>query len=112
MNLQSDQPYCRYGCCEINLPHNLPFVNFTSGGSFPLPNYDKMLCGFSTIMDPSTFTMVGNETYLFWGYVRLPYYGLRLNWGIGLENCSTPKATDNYSCSSKAQCLDSPSGYG
>ncbi|GLJ24427.1 hypothetical protein SUGI_0466430 [Cryptomeria japonica] len=113
MNLQSDQPYCRYGCCEINLPDNLPFVNFTGGGVFQLPHGDGSLsCGFSTIMDPSTFTIVDNETYLFSRDGRLPYYGLRLNWGIGLENCSTSKATGDYSCSSKAQCLDSSSGKG
>ncbi|GLJ24426.1 hypothetical protein SUGI_0466420 [Cryptomeria japonica] len=113
MNLQSDQPYCRYGCCEINLPDNSPFVNFTGGGVFQLPHGDgSMSCGFSTIMDPSTFTIVDNKTFLFWGNGKLPYYGLRLNWGIGLENCSTAKAAGDYSCSSKAQCLDSPSGKG
>ncbi|XP_059076378.1 wall-associated receptor kinase 3-like [Cryptomeria japonica] len=117
MNLQSDQPCCRYGCCEINLPDNLPFVNFTGGGSFPLPNQNERrgsACGFSTIMEPSTFTIVDNKTYLFSVDVNgsLPYYGLRLNSGIGLENCSTAKATVNYSCSSNAECLDSPSGKG
>ncbi|GLJ24419.1 hypothetical protein SUGI_0466310 [Cryptomeria japonica] len=113
MNLQSDQPYCRYGCCEINLPDNLPFVNFTGGGLFRLPNYDgERFCGFSTIMDPSTFTIVDNETNLFWRRGKKPYYGIRLNWGVGEKDCAMAKETTDYSCASNAGCLDSPSGKG
>ncbi|XP_057855883.2 wall-associated receptor kinase 17-like [Cryptomeria japonica] len=29
---QNDRPYCRYGCCEINLPNNQQSINFTGGG--------------------------------------------------------------------------------
>ncbi|GLJ24422.1 hypothetical protein SUGI_0466360 [Cryptomeria japonica] len=113
MNLQSDQPYCRYGCCELNLPDNLPFVNFTGGGLFRLPNYDGgRFCGFSNIMDPSTFTIVDNETNLFWRRGKQPYYGIRLNWGFGEKDCAMAKETTDYSCASNAECLDSPSGKG
>ncbi|GLJ24430.1 hypothetical protein SUGI_0466500 [Cryptomeria japonica] len=110
---QSDQPYCRHGCCEINVPDNWSFINFTGGGGvFNLTDYNESVCGFSTIMDPSTFTIVDNKTNLFWGKGRKAYYGLRLNWGIGSQSCSTVKPTANYSCSIKAECIESPSGDG
>ncbi|GLJ23921.1 hypothetical protein SUGI_0454540 [Cryptomeria japonica] len=109
---QSDKPYCRYGCCEINLPNNWPWINYTVGGEFQSSSDTISRCGLSTIMDPSTFTIVDNKTNLFRGKGRKAYYGLILNWGIGLENCSEVKATGNYSCSSNAECLDSPSGTG
>ncbi|XP_057816850.2 wall-associated receptor kinase 3-like [Cryptomeria japonica] len=112
MNRQSDQPYCRYGCCEINLPDNLPFVNFTGGGLFQLPNDNTTKCGFSTIMDPSTFTMVDNKTNPFWRRGNKAYYGIRLNWGIGEQDCAMAKDTTDYSCVPNAECLDSPSGKG
>ncbi|GLJ24105.1 hypothetical protein SUGI_0459770 [Cryptomeria japonica] len=113
---QSDPQYCRYGCCEITLPDNYMWLNFTGGGVFGLRNsttnkYDRK-CGFSTIMEPSTFRVVDNETNLFWGEGFKAYYGLRLSWGISLQNCSMAKATTNYSCSSNAECFDSPSGVG
>ncbi|GLJ24437.1 hypothetical protein SUGI_0466640 [Cryptomeria japonica] len=120
INIKSYRPYCRYGCCEINIPDNLPSINFTGGGLFHLPNETTFElrnesvseCGFSTIMDPSTFTIVDNGTNLFWGDGIKASYGLNLNWGIGLQNCSTAKATPNYSCSMHAECNDSPSGKG
>ncbi|XP_057858816.1 wall-associated receptor kinase 2 [Cryptomeria japonica] len=113
---QNDRPYCRYGCCEINLPNNRQSINFTGGGLFPLldsaTNKSYNACGFSTIFDPSTFKILGNKSNRFFGKGRHGSYGLRLNWGIGLENCSMAKETANYSCSSKAECIDSPSGKG
>ncbi|GLJ24108.1 hypothetical protein SUGI_0459860 [Cryptomeria japonica] len=113
---QTDPPYCRYGCCEITLPDNWAWLNFTGGGVFDLfdstTNKFDRKCGFSTIFDPSTFKIGDNKTNLFWGGGRKAYYGLRLNWGIGLQNCSTAKSTANYSCSSNAECIDSPSGMG
>ncbi|GLJ24113.1 hypothetical protein SUGI_0459930 [Cryptomeria japonica] len=107
---QTNPPYCRYGCCEITLPDNWEWLNFTGGGLFDFD--DNYKCGFSTILDPSTFTVVDNKTNLFWDEGMKAYYGLRLNWGIGLQNCSMARNTANYSCSSKAECLDSPSGMG
>ncbi|GLJ42935.1 hypothetical protein SUGI_0890880 [Cryptomeria japonica] len=76
---QTDPPYCRYGCCEITLPDNWKWTNFTGGGTFGLlntitQNYDNQ-CGFSTILDPSTFNVVNNNTKLFWGDGKRPYYG-------------------------------------
>ncbi|GLJ24319.1 hypothetical protein SUGI_0464000 [Cryptomeria japonica] len=113
---QNDPPNCRYGCCEITLPDNWQWVNFTGGGMFGLRNDTTNIfddkCGFSTVLEPSTFTQVDNETNLFWGQGRKAYYGLRLNWGISLQNCSMATATANYSCSFNAECLDSPSGQG
>ncbi|GLJ24103.1 hypothetical protein SUGI_0459620 [Cryptomeria japonica] len=103
-----DAPYCRYGCCEITLPDNHWRIKFTGGG---VDNFNQF-CSFSTIMDPSTFTVVGNITDLFQTQSTKPYYGLRLNWGIGSHNCSTAKGTADYSCSSNAECIDSPSGGG
>ncbi|GLJ24354.1 hypothetical protein SUGI_0464910 [Cryptomeria japonica] len=108
---QTDPPYCRYGCCEITLPDNWAWLNFTGGSLFSLLN--TTTCGLSTILEPSTFTIVDNNTNLFWGDGLKAYHGLRLNWGISLQNCSMAKATANYSCaSSNAECIDSPSGQG
>ncbi|GLJ24130.1 hypothetical protein SUGI_0460310 [Cryptomeria japonica] len=45
-------------------------------------------------------------------YCGKAYYGLRVNWGIGLENCSAARPTANYSCSINAGCIDSPSEMG
>ncbi|GLJ24087.1 hypothetical protein SUGI_0459370 [Cryptomeria japonica] len=107
---QVDPPYCRYGCREITLRDNWKWFNFTGGGSFSLNGSDE--CGFSTILDPSTFKVVDNKTNVFWGEDRKPEYGLNLNWGINLQNCSMAKATVNYSCSANVECIDSPSGKG
>ncbi|GLJ24436.1 hypothetical protein SUGI_0466610 [Cryptomeria japonica] len=109
MNLQNDKPYCDDGCCEINLPDNFQFINFTGGGVSLLTNESGVAvysCGVSTIMDPSTFTILNTTNS------SISSYGLRLNWGIGLHNCSRAKAKADYSCSSNAQCVDSPSGKG
>ncbi|GLJ24104.1 hypothetical protein SUGI_0459630 [Cryptomeria japonica] len=107
---QNDPPYCSYGCCEITLQDNYKWLNFTGGGLVHLK--DEKKCGFSTILDPSTFTIGDDREDLYWGHVKKAYYGLRLNWGIGLENCSMAKTTVNYSCSSNAECIDSPSRKG
>ncbi|XP_057869847.1 wall-associated receptor kinase 2 [Cryptomeria japonica] len=96
---RTDQPYCPNGCCELILPDNWPWINFTAGVS---PHHNNKKCAVSIIMDPSTFRGEG----------RKASYGLRLNWGIGLQNCSAAKATADYSCSIHAECNDSPSGYG
>ncbi|GLJ24099.1 hypothetical protein SUGI_0459520 [Cryptomeria japonica] len=113
---QIDPPYCQYGCCEINLLDNFKWINFTGGGVFSLRNSTSNVFdefgGFSTIFDPSTFRVVDNNTNLFWGKGRKADYGLRLNWGVGLSNCSTVQGTANYSCSINAECLESPSGEG
>ncbi|GLJ24129.1 hypothetical protein SUGI_0460290 [Cryptomeria japonica] len=113
---QSDPQYCRYGCCEVSVPDNLKWFNFSGGGVFGLRNsttnnFDNK-CAFSTILDPSTFTVVDNETSLFWGGGRKAYYGLRLNWGIGLQSCSMARSTANYSCSINAECIGSSSKEG
>ncbi|XP_057855882.2 wall-associated receptor kinase 3-like [Cryptomeria japonica] len=113
---QNDRPYCRYGCSEINLSNNRQSINFTGGGLFPLldsaTNKSYNECGFSTIFDPSTFKILDNKSNIFFGKGRQVSYGLRLNWAIGLENCSMAKETTNYSCSSKAECIDFPSRKG
>ncbi|GLJ24321.1 hypothetical protein SUGI_0464050 [Cryptomeria japonica] len=114
---QSDPPYCRYGgCCEVNIPDNWKWLNFTGGGVFGLRNHSTNAfdrkCGFSTVLEPSTFTQVDNETNLFWGEGFKASYGLRLNWGIGLQNCSMAKSTADCSCSSNAECMKSPSWMG
>ncbi|GLJ24122.1 hypothetical protein SUGI_0460050 [Cryptomeria japonica] len=113
---QTDPPFCQYGCCEITLPDNWKWLNFTGGGLFKLfnstTNAFDWKCGFSTILDPSTFRVVDDKTNLFWGEGVNAYYGLRLNWGIGLQNCSTTRPTANYSCSVNAECIDSPSWEG
>ncbi|GLJ52454.1 hypothetical protein SUGI_1115620 [Cryptomeria japonica] len=109
---QINPPYCRYGCGEMTLPDNWKWLNFSGGGIFRLNEFAGRLCGFSTMLDPSTFKVVDNTTNLFWGKGRKAHYGLRLNWGVSLQNCSMAKATVNYSCSSKAECIDSPSGKG
>ncbi|GLJ24248.1 hypothetical protein SUGI_0462340 [Cryptomeria japonica] len=108
---QTDRPYCRYGCCEVNLPNNFPSINFTGGGEFTWNKTDKR-CGFSTIFDPSTFKILDNTTSLFWGKGTKASYGLLLNWGIGLQNCYMAKGTSNYSCSFNAECSDSPTVKG
>lgn len=106
LNLPSDKPYCRYGCCEINFPDNLPFINFTGGGAHHFPDDLSNYCGTSTIMDPSTYniTMVDNGINAFGGDHS---YGLRLNWAIGERNCSKAKTTPDYSYFIYAQCLES-----
>ncbi|XP_057855892.2 wall-associated receptor kinase 5 isoform X2 [Cryptomeria japonica] len=113
---QTDRPYCRYGCCEINLPNNWRSIDFTGGGMFPIFNStDKKYyneCGFSTIFDPSTFKILDNKSNIYWGDGSEVSYGLRLNWGIGLQNCSMAKATTKYSCSINGECIESPSGGG
>lgn len=77
---QSDRPYYRYGCCEITLLNNFKFLNFTCGCAFYLLNSTTDIkvgkCGFSTILNPSTFTIVDNKTDLFWGDGKKAYYGL------------------------------------
>ncbi|GLJ24112.1 hypothetical protein SUGI_0459910 [Cryptomeria japonica] len=103
---QNDPLYCKYGCCEISIPDNYWWIKFKGKA------LDPELCGFSTILDPSTFTVVDNKTSLFWGNGTKAYYGLRLNWGIGLQNCSMARNTANYSCSSNAECINSPSRRG
>ncbi|GLJ24100.1 hypothetical protein SUGI_0459560 [Cryptomeria japonica] len=103
---QIDPPYCRYGCCEITVPDNNWKITFTSEGE------GDGICGFSTIMDPSTFRVADNKTDLSWGDVQKAYYGLRLNWGIGDMNCSMAEGTEDYSCSTNAKCLASPSRNG
>ncbi|XP_057819806.2 wall-associated receptor kinase 2-like [Cryptomeria japonica] len=108
---QSYSPYCRYGSCEITLPDNYPWIKFTGGRLSNLSGNEKE-CGFSTILDPSTFRVVDNKTNLFWGEGRKADYGLHLNWGVGHQNCSTAQGTSNYSCSINADCLESPSGLG
>ncbi|GLJ24261.1 hypothetical protein SUGI_0462610 [Cryptomeria japonica] len=112
----SDEPYCRYGCCELNLLYNWRWINFTGGNLFGLQdsttNVSSTVCGFSTIFDPSTFTVVDNNTNLFWGEGMKADYGLRLKWGIGQGRCSKAIGTANYSCSINAECIDSPSEEG
>lgn len=108
---QREQPYCRHGCCEINLQDNWPSINFTAG-VVHLPIHKSSECAFATIMDPSTFTFVGNKSNRFRGERGKTSYGLRLNWGIGGGNCSDAKAMGNYSCSSNAECIESPTWRG
>ena len=40
------------------------------------------------------------------------YNGLRVNWGVSGENCTTAKNTSSYSCSKHLKCLLSPSRVG
>ncbi|XP_057819828.2 wall-associated receptor kinase 3-like [Cryptomeria japonica] len=112
----SNSPYCRYGCCEVTLQNNYVWLNITGGGAYRLFNSTTKKkdrkCGFSTILDPSTFTIVDNKTNLFWDDGEKAYFGLRLNWGIGQKNCSADRATTEYSCSSNAECIDSPTRTG
>ncbi|GLJ24090.1 hypothetical protein SUGI_0459400 [Cryptomeria japonica] len=108
---RSDPLYCSYGYREITLPDAYMYINFTGGGLSNLSG-DEKKCDFSTILEPSTFTVVDNKTNLFWGEGRKADYGLRLNWGVGHQNCSTAQGTTNYSCSANAECLESPSGRG
>ncbi|GLJ25236.1 hypothetical protein SUGI_0483020 [Cryptomeria japonica] len=100
--------YCRYGFCEITLPDNLWSIKFHAEDDFSNDEF----CGFSTIMDPSTFNVVKNKTDISWEDIKKAYYGLRLNWGIGRRNCTTAKGTAYYACSSNAECTDSRSGGG
>ncbi|KAH9307579.1 hypothetical protein KI387_035490, partial [Taxus chinensis] len=102
--------YCDYGCCETVLADNWQLINFTGEGWFYFNNKSK--CGFSTVFDPSTFKVVDEKTDMFYGEGRKASYGLRVNWGIGQQNCSIDKSTANYSCSSNAECINSPTGEG
>ncbi|XP_057819829.2 wall-associated receptor kinase 2 [Cryptomeria japonica] len=106
---QSVPPYCSRGCCEMTLPDNRQWFDFSGGGVFTLDGHKK--CGFSTIMDPNTLSVRDNKTNHFMGDRKVEY-GLRLNWGIGHHNCSVAKEAVNYSCSINAQCNDSLSEVG
>ncbi|GLJ24169.1 hypothetical protein SUGI_0461100 [Cryptomeria japonica] len=104
---QYDPVYCNYyGCCEAGIPGNKRLINFTGGGisykDFP------GVCGFSTILDPPTWDILKVER----GVFARGHYGLRLQWGIDLGNCSTAKGTANYSCATEAQCINSQTGDG
>ncbi|KAH9318606.1 hypothetical protein KI387_020375 [Taxus chinensis] len=101
--------YCDYGCCETVLADNWKLINFTGKGWFYYNKVEK--CGFSTVFDPTTFKVVDENTDMFFGVGRKASYGLRVNWGIGLQNCSIAK-TVNYSCAFNAECIDSPTGKG
>ncbi|GLJ24243.1 hypothetical protein SUGI_0462270 [Cryptomeria japonica] len=41
---QNDRPYCRYGCCEINLPNNQQSINFTGGECIDSPSGKGYVC--------------------------------------------------------------------
>ncbi|KAH9307583.1 hypothetical protein KI387_035494, partial [Taxus chinensis] len=90
---QYDPEYCNtYGCCEAGIPPSRRMVNFTGGGN----------CGFSTILDPLTWTLRKNEL----GIYARGCYGLRLDWSISRSNCSQAKGTSSYSCADKAECIN------
>ncbi|KAH9307589.1 hypothetical protein KI387_035500 [Taxus chinensis] len=86
------------------------FLNFTGRGYFYFKKVKQ--CGFSTVFDPTTFKIVDENTDMFFGEGRKASYGLRINWGIGQQNCSIAKSTANYSCAFNSECMDSPTGKG
>lgn len=92
---QNHPPYCPDGCCELNLPDNWYKINFTAG----LLSDNDNTCASSILMDPSTIRGKGK-------------YGLSINWGVGIQNCSEANGTSDYSCSIHAECNESPSGVG
>ncbi|XP_057859090.2 wall-associated receptor kinase 2-like [Cryptomeria japonica] len=55
------------------------------------------------LQSSDAFKILGNKSNVYWGRSSEVSYGLRLNLGIGLHNCS---------CSSNAECIESPSGKG
>ncbi|GLJ08872.1 hypothetical protein SUGI_0097420 [Cryptomeria japonica] len=104
---QYDPQYCNcYGCCEAGIPGYWKFINFTGRG-FYFKNAARA-CGFSTVLDPQTWSVPENEKCFF----SRGRYGLRLDWTVGNGNCSVVKGTPAYSCDAHAQCIDSTSGDG
>ncbi|GLJ27419.1 hypothetical protein SUGI_0538400 [Cryptomeria japonica] len=104
---QYDPQYCNcYGCCEAGIPGYWKSLNFTGGGFYF--NNSAGACGFSTVLDPQTWSVPENEKCFF----SRGRYGLRLDWTIGHQNCSAAKGTPAYSCDAYAECIDSISGDG
>ncbi|GLJ34716.1 hypothetical protein SUGI_0698620 [Cryptomeria japonica] len=101
---QYDPEYCNtYGCCESGIPGKQRVINFTGGG---ISYAAYTACGFSTILDPVTWSLPPNQ----YGAIGGGHYGLRLEWGIGHGDCLTAKGTANYSCAGTAQCSNAIGG--
>ncbi|KAI5057080.1 hypothetical protein GOP47_0027095 [Adiantum capillus-veneris] len=108
---QDDIPFCNsYACCINPIPPRSWRLDFQGRGiaykMFP------GLCGFSTVLSPSTYRLPVNER----GFFAAGHYGLSLTWALQLleddQNCSTAKGREDYACSDMAKCIDGDSIHG
>eukprot|EP01018_Ginkgo_biloba_P012592 Gb_38348 [translate_table: standard] len=80
-------------CCQIAIPDNWRFIQLQGQLSYVVYG-----CGYSTILEPETFS--DNK------------YGLKLDWAIGDVNCSVATSSPSYACSEKSKCIDAKRGSG
>ncbi|MCO5571537.1 hypothetical protein L7F22_025280 [Adiantum nelumboides] len=101
---QEVMPFCNfYACCINPIPPRSWRLDFQGRGisyaDFP------GLCGFSTVLSPSTYTIPLNKR----GFFAEGHYGLSLSWALQLlddgQNCSTAKQRTDYACSDMAECI-------
>lgn len=94
-------PFCNtYSCCVNAIPPGSRKLNLTGSG---ISYRDfKDVCGFSTVLSPSTY-----DAQNMVGIFGAGQYGLVISWAlITSENCSTVKSRTDYACSDNAGCLD------
>eukprot|EP01018_Ginkgo_biloba_P012522 Gb_08752 [translate_table: standard] len=97
--INTKSKYCNnYSCCTNCIKANWQFISFTGGGR---SNGVSGKCGFSTIFDPATFSTTEP------GVFGSGEYGLKLDWAIGHQSCSTASP----GCSKHANCSDMRDGY-
>ncbi|GLJ14886.1 hypothetical protein SUGI_0242190 [Cryptomeria japonica] len=92
--------YCNgFGCCQITLIENRRRVHISAQ---PYEQLASGECVFSTILDPTTFKLQVRDK----GRLGAGTYGLKIDWGIRADTCSSAKQMGNLTCSSNADCLD------
>ncbi|KAI5078494.1 hypothetical protein GOP47_0006165, partial [Adiantum capillus-veneris] len=104
-------PFCNYYACCINpIPPRSWQLDF-QGRGLAYANFPGV-CGFSTVLSPSTYTIPPNQT----GFFAAGHYGLSLSWALQLlddgQNCSTAKEKADYACTDTAECLYDGSIHG
>ncbi|XP_057836843.2 putative wall-associated receptor kinase-like 16 [Cryptomeria japonica] len=88
--------YCNgFGCCQIGLIENWRSINI----SVQSPSGE---CAFSTILEPTTFEIQVPDK----GRLGVGTYGLKVDWGIKADTCSSATQMGNLTCSRNAHCLD------
>ncbi|KAH9310171.1 hypothetical protein KI387_038082, partial [Taxus chinensis] len=88
--------YCNgFGCCQTTFMENWRRVNLEAK---PYAQPPPGECVFSTILDPTTFKVQSSDK----GRLGAGTYGLKIDWGIEGDVCST----GNLTCSKNAACLN------
>eukprot|EP01018_Ginkgo_biloba_P029045 Gb_03183 [translate_table: standard] len=93
----TEPEYCNgFGCCQTSILENWKKVDFSAK---PYTQSDQ--CVFSTVLDPTTFVISPPERGK-WGAGN---YGLKLDWAIGEDGCSSAKQNGPLACSENADCF-------